>query len=702
MKRTIFALLLAALVLSLIPALSQPANAADTAEIIEVKKINVTAKRPALGMAIADLSATVDGAVLEGIHVYNAYTEEEITEGILGDNIVYIVRYVFDAAEGTKFSSKLKLYFGDAVTTIYSESETRAYYQLRVTSCKYLSNVALTAPDIYPGMKKEEIRISLSQDSNYSITDYQIIDLADNSADWESLQAGHTYRISATIKPHEGYYFGSGFYAYCNFSKMNATVMNEGTYGIATLDFSVDLGDVTISGLPSSIIEGSIPTNIYLRVNNDRVSIQSRWTDANKETVTAFKEGNTYYLTISLQLFGVVGNWDNPVVNTGSYASFLEKVDDKNVIVYIPYTPIPDIGTIRVTTSGIGKGLPISGVAATVDGPATISNTYIGENGSHTMDDDIFENGKVYIIRFSIKPAEGYRIGNKTSVVVNGAEHEFTENTNSISFTIYLNTNKEITSAKISVSGVGIGKSISKVKVSASSSSYYLDDEDWYSTNTSSSTFKKGERYYLNFCLRAEDGYCFAEDIKITAGGKKVYNITLYGHNDEVWGMIEWEYMTDISKVSLPAMPKSVTLGATLPTNFKVSSSAKYTLQPVWVSLSTQEQATTASQKDSYVLTYVVTPKKGYEFTEDTVFYVDGKKVTPMLASYNGAEIMKVYNVGLTEIDRIDLTVAEPEKDAIPGTVTVPADAPYAPATVGWGVNTSGKLDDSIQDATVF
>ena len=71
MKRTIITVLLAVLVLSLLPVLSQPASATELTEIS--KGVEITANEPAIGMAINDLTARFYKAKLESLRVYDAY-----------------------------------------------------------------------------------------------------------------------------------------------------------------------------------------------------------------------------------------------------------------------------------------------------------------------------------------------------------------------------------------------------------------------------------------------------------------------------------------------------------------------------------------------------------------------------------------------------------------------------------------------------
>ena len=109
MKKFLFALLTLALVLCLLPALSQPAEAAGTSLQTEV---HLSFKKPYVNMPIDQLNATVSDAVLESVTIRNAFTEEIVTEGKFETNVVYLIDFVIAPREGYRFHSFSALYCG--------------------------------------------------------------------------------------------------------------------------------------------------------------------------------------------------------------------------------------------------------------------------------------------------------------------------------------------------------------------------------------------------------------------------------------------------------------------------------------------------------------------------------------------------------------------------------------------------------------
>ena len=704
MRKFLFAILALALALCLLPAISQPAEAAT-----EVSKgIDIITDGPSIGMAISDLTATALKARVESIKVYNAYTEEEITEGFFEKNVVYLIHYILQPYEGQKFAEKVGISL-NGVSYRYqeAESETRAVYVQTFTSCTSLSTVELTVPVFQEGMRPEDITVSVPDDATYRVESFQIIDLQTGS-NAESLHRDGEYRLSARILPGNGRILSNNFSAYCNDLEMSASRKNSGTYGICSIDFTFDVGEIPLSlWTPKLLKDGDNLYSSSVWLDNDRVTAsRCWWTDDQKNTVTGNAEGGKdYFLTFIVTAIGPVGPWESPVVIAGDHEVITEVLDETRATVYIRFTAKHDAGTVEVFPQGIAQGNPITGVTAQVLGNVKMRSIIVKDENRNTVKTGVFESGHTYSISISMDLLEGYTVGSNTKVYVNGEEYSISESYNKdyITITIPLDTLNQINTAKVSLSGMGVGKSISKVKITpASGSKFDIYDHSWASTDTSSTKFKKGELYQICVTIEADTGYRFTEDTVFTIGGKDAFEITILNSGKKLKGTVQFSYRTEVTKVTLPAMPKTITPGTNLPTNFKVSSSAKYTLEPVWLSMNTMETVTMANKNGCYVLTYVVSAKDGCEFTEDTVFYVDGKKVKPVLLTAYYAQIMKPYNVGLTVVDRIELTLPEPEHGATPGEVTISADAPYAVSVVSWGVNNTGKLEDAGDTVTTF
>jgi len=700
MKKTlsfVLALVMTATILvNAIPTISLDA-AAQSTEPTKVTSIFLSTSRPAIGHHTQNLTASVtETAQVVDIYVYDVLADEEF-EGNFQDDKIYRIGYVLAPADGYQFADKVTI---SSIAVMSPDSDGYITYESIFCTCSYENTLQFTMPDIYAGMKQEDLVISTPADKPYILKSYDICDLTDNSYQWGELRRGRTYRLRILVEPKPGYAFPSTIFAYCGI-QMEATCYNYGTYAECVMDFALDVGEINLTNLPSKdkIIAGNV-TTLNITENTDCVGINTlQWVDANRQPVTTFQDGQDYYVSIHFQAYGPVGPWETPVVTAGNHNMTLEVIDGKNAMVYVgPYRPIPEMGEISVMVSGLEAGARISDVSAIVTGNAVLSNIRVHVNSGGDPDNVIFAKYSEYVVSFYIEPAEGYRIGNNTILRVNGAEHEFTNGLERISFSMMLNTNTKIGAVKANVSGVGIGKRINDAKVKLpDTTKYTLDDYYWTTTSSNISKFQKGERYYLHVTLSANNRFCFSEDTTtVTAGSKKALGIDVSGHKDQLYFVIEYSFRSGISKVSLPAAPTRIEKGDALPGNFKVSSSAKYTLQAGWIAASTEAATTRAYTDDCYVLNYVVTVKKGYEFTNDTVIYIGGKKVTPLLITSDELLVSIPYNVGLSEIDRVDLTIPDPTQGMIPGAAVAPSGASYKVSETVWVANSSDKLDNSV------
>ena len=709
MKKFLFGILTLALVLCLLPVLGLDVNATATSRAIP--EVSITPCTPAEGMDFSQLTAKVDErAVLQSIHVHDAKTNE-LVEGSFEHGKFYLIHYVLTPPEGKTFDKRV--HFGGS-TYFERREDGSVIYEQTFETCDYTLRVNLdinTTKDLYAGMKAEEFEVTVPEDSHFSVKSYTIWDLTSDT-ECETFENGRQYQLRVTIVPDDNYSLHRSFELECNGYKMGTTCCAAGAYGEATYKFSLNGGTMTVT-VPESIKKGYSMSRPGISTSDYSIqAMEIAWLDENLQPYPSsatgetkyFQEGRCYYLTFKLRAYNIFGAWEDLALRIKDGEYTYEIIDNRTIQIYVAYIPTVPMGDIVLTTHGLELGKPIADVTATVEGNGVLSSISVHDNNVYsTVSGGVFKADHVYVITFTIKPVDGYHSDGDSVVVIDGNVENSYVSSGGLKASRSFNTNKKITSAKLTISGMGLGKNISKVKVTKpSDAKFTIYDISMTTTAPSGTTFQKGHHYYVYITLEADDTYCFSRDASVTVSGKEASIVEIGRHDELLECVLDYSYVNEIAKVSLPAMPKSVKQGAALSSNFKVSSSAQYTLEAIWMSMTTGEIVTTANATDCYLLNYVVIPKEGCEFTEDTVFYVDGKKVEPLMYAYYYAQIVKPYNVGLTEISRIDLTLAEPEHGAAPSEVTVSADAAYAVAGAAWGVNTSGKLEDAGETVTTF
>ena len=102
---------------------------------------------------------------------------------------------------------------------------------------------------------------------------------------------------------------------------------------------------------------------------------------------------------------------------------------------------------------------------------------------------------------------------------------------------------------------------------------------------------------------------------------------------------------------------------------------------------------TAAGQQGMYACAYVLLPNEGYEFSEDTVITVNGKRYNGVsLIDFEQAMVMKIYSVGYPLVDRIDLTVNAPAIGQTAEGQTLQLE--NAEGYAEWYANESGDIYD--------
>ena len=522
---------------------------------------------------------------------------------------------------------------------------------------------------------------------------------------------GNHYWLVVSIVPKAGTAFGDNVSVSCE-GREYVWGMNDAQNGLQ-FDFKYEFRSdsavmgLSLSGLPEEIAAGQteVPN---VSCDGGATVTQTRWVDKNKNPVTALAEGGEYYLEVRLTAwegycFGdYVDIWNIEMMDD------YQIVDDKTLVYYRYYSLLPDAGELFVHISGLELGAPISGVSAQVTGNATLGYALVYEQGSwDPITQGNFQPGKLYQISIALRPAQGYRFGNDTGLESDPPCYGWSTDSDGVYYSVYFSTLEKIETVELTMSGaVADGKKVTDAVVTApADANYTLEDYSWYDQTdhavVTDGKFMTGHEYLLQANLVTKEGYGFPDNLRITLNGKTVQ----FGKDAEGLTAYVYEVFSlekKITKVELPAMPKSVKKGATLKTGFKVSSSAKYTLTARWINALTGEQVTKAEEDGVYLLAFVAEPKKGYQFADNVPLYVDGKKTLSAMQSPDYIQVYKSYSVGVPTISRIDLTLDLPKDGQAPGAVAIPADANYELLMYLWSRGTEVNIYDVDTDFAVF
>ncbi len=464
---------------------------------------------------------------------------------------------------------------------------------------------------------------------------------------------------------------------------------------------------VELGGLPEEILPGTATVPTLEVVDGYATVTDVRWLDEQKQAVSSFEDGKTYYLEVKLAPKSgyEFRDWFDAY---GYYPSdSCEVLSATEGVALFRYSLIPSVGKITITSSGLGEGKPLSGVTAQVVGDAALAEIHVYNVTDGEMEESgNFEAGKNYQITYVLKSKAGLEFGKDVEVEANGNfGMEWHYDSQYLYVTEYFSTCKKIDKVEITVVEPKVGAKVADAKATLPKNAPYTANISWIDMkdyNLAEGTFQKGHRYQLGIDLTPAEGYVFTEDTQVLINGEeKSYGgfdaSGLYG-----WAYNEYSFFEKITKVELPAMPGSIKKGDTLPTDFKVADNAKYTLIAQWGIMPAGGTPVKAEENGSYVLTYNVMAKDGYEFADDVAVTVGGKKYTGALNYGTEMMLFKAYNIGMKIIDKIELTVDAPNKGNTPKKPEFPKDVKYQCMEIYWGRNKTGNVMDDSTEVKTF
>lgn len=214
----------------------------------------------------------------------------------------------------------------------------------------------------------------------------------------------------------------------------------------------------------------------------------------------------------------------------------------------------------------------------------------------------------------------------------------------------------------------------------------HLDDYTW-TTLPAGSSFEAGKTYRLRLMVRTPLEWKFTEEPTVTLDGKASGEFT-YGKCD---GDTYFYYCTESVTAVAGEIPKvSMTITAPVigaaPADAAVPADAKYSLvSTVWYNLETNEPMNgNFADGGKYQAVITVKPADGWVIPGTAAVYVNNELVSDWSVNADGnlETIMKYHFC--EELTNASVTFTAPEVGKTPPEVTVPADANYQIAEVGW------------------
>ena len=677
-----------------------------------VGTIKVDMSGLAEGVSVADFTPVVSGnAVVESVEVFNTTTGQTVTDGVFEPNSSYRLNVTLSAKENCQFDNPtLEVYPNSTSSYSYSTYSLQFFYVFSTSQIVDVVEIVVDPP--VPGGNVSDAVPAADPDAPYTITDYLWRDADDWSQAGETFDGSNGYDLWVTVTPKPGYAFEkSQTTAYINGVDEYWTRLDPDGEAITIMgNFAFDLkvDNVWLENLPYQIEAGTakVPT---LTEDYGQVTISKvQWVNTSKSKVTSFKDGKVYFLEVTLKAADgkTFNTQQDPREFVGSEYSIVEwkYKSDTELVLYYRYSLEPSVGKVIITPPAMAVGMDVSQLVPTVTGNVTLTDIQVDDLYDHEAVTGQLEAGKNYHITYTFAPKSGYRMQGLQVTVDTDYNNEWWQyGSQDLTVEVYFSTCQKISQVELTLDGVEVGKNIVQVQAVTPEGAPYTASIHWYDAEeggTVSGTFQDLKKYQAWIYLDPADGYAFDQQVQVTVNGE-TWTEKVSGAGNYMDIMEYFSFLRPIEKAEFPAMPASITKGQTLPTDFTVPEDAPYTVYAEW-GIVNSGTVTKADKNGSYMLYLQLNAKDGYEFTDDTVVYVGGKETLNYIPGGDtDISAYGVYNIGVTEIDRVDITVPAPTTGAKPGEATVSSKAKYTLEDVDWGCNADGSLLD-IQDVTTF
>ena len=660
------------------------------------------------GASIADFTPVVSGkATLKELKIRNLTTGQYVTDGVFEPQTNYRLDVVLEPLPGYQFDNP-DLHVIPYRPNSYGFGFYTLEFDYYFSTCQIVEEVEVDVVPPVPGGKISDAVPSVDPDAPYTIKDYYWLDSNWNEVG-ETFEAGKDYDLLLTLSPKAGYAFDEGETSiYINGDYEPWSLEPNGVDAHLSYTFTFGVQRVYLDGLPYSIKAGTAKVPTVEDAYKEVTVSQTRWVNSSKNKVTSFADGKVYYLELTLapqngKLFDT--QLDPEVFLVDGVPAEWKYNSAKELVLYFRYSLEPEVGKVTVTPSKLSVGTDVSKITASVSGNVTLVEVSVQKRHSDEAVTGKLEENENYVISYTFAPKSGYRLSGNTQLTWAGEDNvDYWVGNNYLGVTIYYSTCQRITEVQVTLEGVEVGKDILGVQAIVPEGAPYSAYVNWYDVtdgwNTATGKFQDQHKYEATIYLDPKEGYVFDREVKLTINGE-TDNISTYEGGTYINQWKVFSFLKKVETVQFPALPTSIKKGQTLPTDFAAPADAPYTITAQW-GIAGEDTVTTVSKNAPYVLFLYAVAKPGYEFSERPQVYIDGQLSIDYIPSgENELSLYRLYNVGMTEIDRVDITLPVPTAGAKPTDGTVSSTAKYKMQGADWGYNTDGDLLD-IDSVNVF
>lgn len=661
-----------------------------------------------LGKPVSDVQLEIlegDNVTLDGITVYDE-DYNPVRTGSFEKNRSYQIEYTLKLKEGYDPECGYEITLNDGEGFGISYNWAYIWVTQWFSTKEKIPSVHLTLTEPQVGDKVADCVVT-SESDQYTV-EYRWVD----GSLWEEatgdFQMEHSYWAEIRLYSEEGYIFTEDTVVTLNDypeDEFNFDIQDEGRCLYVEKAFGFYSESVyfcELEGMPEEIVPGAAPALAELAAYGDVTLTGARWVDADKDPISVFKDGEVYYLEVTLAPAEdfVFRDWVD-VYGDHSMAEDYEIVSSAEVKAWFKYSLQPGVGDIALTVTGVELGGLISGVQATLPAGAKVTLTGIEISDEFTgepVESGAFEKGNRYRITYILEAMEGYDIDKNEDITVNGRYLDCGIDNGVLYITQCFSTCDPVGVVELTSSGLEVGKPVSGVQLTINQGAnvtlgqIYVQDYDTGDL-VEEGVFEKNRNYQICYTLEPKAGYSPYDGMTLTLNGKQNIEYSWHARYIQVTEFFSTCEVVEQIRLTVPQPQAGKSVADCVVTAQGGECSVAYW----WTDLDSGEEATGTFRKGhAYELSFDVYPEEGYTFTEDTGITLNGVEPEHYYISGNGTHGYGYKQYSFREkISSVELTAPASiaKGDKLSADITAPAGANYT-VNAQWSL---ASIDDSTE-----
>jgi hypothetical protein len=602
--------------------------------------------------------------------------------------------------------------------------EVAFYKVFLVGQITLLDTVSFDAlPAVQAGTPTDLSGITLSEGSHCRVSDASYWYSEYDKEVGTVLEDGDVYHLVLNLKPEEGYWFD--YNLRCSAPVPTVAAFTEYCWGNGTVDFRYSLSqeitwlEINADAAPTFGAPVQLPEITCETDADTELDIIAHWSREHEDGWHEIEGGifdlyGTYGLFITVQPKGATTFQEPVEVLFNDIPVFLTEnaeiwsSSEQHVTLFVRYTIDPPNGFIDYVQLIGGPDKIEPGQSVTVpDIYAVDTPCFINEinwvDAHHNPVTSTFEDGKDYYLHINLEAYDGYAFNNHCY-----ADIELTDGTyDGMEFYCDGGATTDIYfeySLKPTVSEVDVQVTVPQLGAAPAAPTapegalYTVQDYHWsdWDSGNEVEKFEAGKKYCLEIRVVLAEGYRTDDHVIATCNGQDP--LSAGWSKDEVFITQTFSFKTVIDRVDVTMpIPQLGDTADQITITTPADAPYQYNDDMSWYGEATEFDGTFG--KDMYHMTAGIMPMPGYEFTEDTKFYINGELCDDFYV-YDSDDFAEVsYSISfrekITKVEFPALPTVNVGDYSFPPQVQAPAGAHYTLEAI-WAISTGSYAIEPI------